>query len=221
VIQAYLTTFLFEPGYEEPIKTVEQMLRSERKIGFFNGYKHFFTGTSNPVDSAIFKHAIQCHTETQCFKWAMVYHNISTILDELDVEEFCSMGDWTDENNRPLLCELEDGVVRTIHRSILVRKRSPFFEIIDDVTGRIVKGGIFVHVKRKNFSEAEMDSKRNSPTFDDMFTTISIGHLQTPFYLLILGYVLAVSCFVTEILLHCYWSKGRGPKGTSVTDRHN
>jgi len=30
VFQAYLTTFLIEPGYEEPIRTVEKMLKSEK-----------------------------------------------------------------------------------------------------------------------------------------------------------------------------------------------
>ena len=34
VFQAYLTTFLIEPGYEEPIRTVEQMLTSVWNMGF-------------------------------------------------------------------------------------------------------------------------------------------------------------------------------------------
>jgi hypothetical protein len=34
VFQAYLTTFLIEQGYEEPIKTAEQMLKSEMTFGF-------------------------------------------------------------------------------------------------------------------------------------------------------------------------------------------
>ena len=34
VFLAFLTTFLIEPGYEEAIKTVEQMLKSGRKFGF-------------------------------------------------------------------------------------------------------------------------------------------------------------------------------------------
>jgi hypothetical protein len=220
VFQAYLTTFLIEPGYEEPIKTVEQILRSKRKFGFFYGYKQIISDTSDPVNSAILKHAIVCLNEAECFTLATLYHNISTILDELDVEEHRSRGHWTDENNRPLLCELEDGVVRTTQLAILVRKGSPYFEIIDDVIGRIVEGGIFVHIKNKGFSKAEMDSKYEFPTFDDTYSTISIGHLQTPFYLLMLGYVLAVVCFVTEIMLHRYWSKWRGPTNTSVTDRN-
>jgi len=32
VFQAYLTTFLIEPGFEEPIRTIEEMLKSPKKI---------------------------------------------------------------------------------------------------------------------------------------------------------------------------------------------
>jgi len=54
VFQAYLTTFLIEPGYEEPIKTAEQMLRSEKKFGFCEGYEYFNPDISENVDSSFF-----------------------------------------------------------------------------------------------------------------------------------------------------------------------
>jgi hypothetical protein len=41
------------------------------------------------------------------------------------------------------------------------------------------------------------------PVFDDTYTVFGIRHLQIAFYLLMLGYVLAVVCFVTEIMWHC------------------
>jgi hypothetical protein len=37
-------------------------------------------------------------------------------------------------------------------------------------------------------------------TFADRYFAISIRHLQTAFYLLMLGYVLAVVCFVAEVM---------------------
>jgi hypothetical protein len=65
------------------------------------------------------------------------------------VEKFRARGDWTDENGRPLLCELEDGVVRTLQLTVWVRKKSPFFEIIDDVLGHIIEGGFFFCIQKK------------------------------------------------------------------------
>lgn len=70
----------------------------------------------------------------------------------------CARGNWIDEN-KLLLCEMEDGVVRTLNFTILVRKRSPFFEIIDGVVGRIVEGGIFILIMKTGFEKEKIDSK--------------------------------------------------------------
>jgi hypothetical protein len=41
-------------------------------------------------------------------------------------------------------------------------------------------------------------------TVADTYCALSVRHLQTALYLLMLGYVLAVVCFVTEIMWHRY-----------------
>ena len=219
VFQAYLTTFLIEPGYEEPIKSLEQMLKSKMNFGFPYIYNKMFPDTSDPVDSEIRKNALECPDVNSCFIWASLYQNFSTILTEFEIEFHLRMKNWTDENNRPLLCELEDGVVRTLDLAILFRKRSPFFEIINDVVGRIVEGGIFLHIKKRVKGQEDLESKYDSPTFDNSYSAISISHLQTAFYLLMLGYVLALVCFVTEFMWHRYRSKVRGALITSVCHR--
>ena len=94
------------------------------------------------------------------------------------------MGEWADENNRPLICELENGDVTTTNSAILVRKRSPFFQFINDVIGRIVEGGVFVHIVERGIDKEKLESKFDSPTFADTYSAISITNLQTAFCLL-------------------------------------
>jgi hypothetical protein len=200
VFQAYLTTFLIEPGYEKPIQTVEEMLNSEINFGFTGIYKILFPDTSDPVDSALFKGCVECPDETTCFMWANIYHNISTVLNDLNIEIYRGKENWTDENNRPLLCELEDGIVRTIDYAILVMYRSPFLEFINDVISQIVEGGIFMHIKKREFQKVVKEREINFITSDDNYFVFGVSHLQTAFFLLMLGYVLAVACFVTEIM---------------------
>jgi hypothetical protein len=77
-----------------------------------------------------------------------------------------------------------------------------------------------MQIKKGVFDKQKTESMFNSPTFADTYSAISISHLQTAFNLLMIGYVLAVACFVTEIMWHLYRSKGRGPTSTSVTDTH-
>jgi hypothetical protein len=220
VFQAYLTTFLIEKGYEETIKNIDQMLKSGNKFALVDGYRRLFKDTSDNVELTIRNHALNCYKEPTCFIWAAVYHNISTIMYDLEMETYRRLEDWTDANNRPFLCELEDGVVRTIDPAILVRKRSPFFEDLDNVVGRIVEGGIFMQIKKRGFMKENVQTKFDFNMFDDTYLAMNIRPMQTALYFLMLGYVLAVVCFVTEIMWHRYMSRVCEPTGTSLCHGH-
>jgi len=104
--------------------------------------------------------------------------------------------------------------------SLLVVKRSPILERVHDVIRHIVKEEIYMHINNKGSDKAKRSSKPKSLNFADTCYAISIRHLQTAFYLLMLGYVLAVVCFVTEIMWYLYRSKGRRRTSTSVTERN-
>jgi hypothetical protein len=118
------------------------------------------------------------------------------------VQKYHAIGKWSNENNIPLLCALEDGVVRTYGFVFLVRNGTNFLEPIDDVIVRVLEGGIFTHIQKSDFYKQKVKSMFNSPTFADTYAAIIISHLQTVFYLLLLGHVLAVASFVTEIMWH-------------------
>jgi hypothetical protein len=216
VFQAYLTTFLIEPGYEKPIKTVEEMLNSEMPFGFKGNYKFLFPDTSDPVDSVIVEDAVECHDDSTCYVWASTYHNISTILDDWQIGYYRGKQNWADEYNRPLLCELEDGVVRTMDFVVLLSKRSPFFEFINNAKSHIVEGGIFMHMIKRGFEKEEIQAEFYFHTYDEEYSVYCVSHLQTAFYLLMMGCMISVACFVTEIKWHGYRSKGRERTSTSL-----
>jgi hypothetical protein len=97
VFQAYLTSYLVEPGYEKPIKTLDEMLKSERKFGFTQACEIFYANSFESVDLAILKEYVPCPDHDTCFKWATVYHNISAILDDFRKEGFRKIINWKDE----------------------------------------------------------------------------------------------------------------------------
>ena len=186
------------------------MLKSDKIFGFDKYFKMFFPKTSDPVYSAILRDAVQYPDEPTCFIWAAVYQNISTLTTDFDIEIYRAREIWTDKNNRPLLCEMDGGVVRTVDCAIAVRKGSVLLEFLDDVLGRWVEAGIVMHKKKRSFDKLKRKAKFDIPNFHDTYCATNIRHVQTAFYLLMLGYVLAAACFVTEIMWHRYRSKGRG-----------
>jgi hypothetical protein len=209
VFQAYLTTFLIETGYEEPIKTIEHMLKSDKKFGLSESHKEImFPNTSDLVESAIVKNAVLCPNDGTCIIWATVHQNISTVISDVVMEYFRVIGYTTDESNRHLLCENEGGIIKTFSYAIKVKKGAPFFEFVDDVLGHLIEGGIVMHIKEKHKEKVKIALNFNDelkkeiildfPAFADTYYAISVGHLQTAFYFLFLGYVLAVACIMTK-----------------------
>jgi len=73
------------------------------------------------------------------------------------------------ENNRPILSELENGAFRIFELATLVSNRNPFFEIVNDVLGHIIEGGIFVHIKNRSVAKEKLESKVDSPAVDDTY----------------------------------------------------
>jgi hypothetical protein len=204
VIQAYLNIFLIEPGYKEHIKTVEQMLKCDMKFGFVQRYERFFTDISNSIDSAIYKNAVPCPNYETCHRWVLDYRNSSTIINEITIIYRHVERTWTDENNRPLKCDLEDGCVETSGLVFLVSLGSPILELINEVIGHIIVGGINIQLRDRGLYKAKLDFKFHTSTFTDTHYAINIIHLQTEFYRLCFGYVMSVVCFVSEIIWHRY-----------------
>jgi len=190
------------------------MVKSEKKFGFIDDYEVIFDNTPNSVDSAILNKYVRCPDRGASFNWAAVYQNMSTIFDKLNIKICRDMGKLTDENNRPLLCELEDGGVEDVGHVLLVSKGSPLLEFINDIIEKTVESGILTHIKKQDFHKEQIVSISDDFASYDKSTVFSISHLQTAFYILMLGCVLALASFVTEIMWHRYRSKGCGPTGT-------
>jgi len=132
---------------------------------------------------------------------------MSIVFDTLNVEICRDMGILTDENNRPLLCELEDGGIASLERVLLVLRGSPFLELINDIIDHTVESGILTHMNKKYLLKEGILTMTNAFAFDDTYIVFGVRHLQTAFYLLILGHLLAFACFVTEIVWQHYKSK--------------
>jgi hypothetical protein len=98
----------------------------------------------------------------KCFTWAIQYQNFSVILDDIEAEIFHEIGKWFDENNRPSLRKLEDGLVMMHGFVFVVRKGIHLLELINDIIICVVVGGIFTHIKKFTFNKQGAESKLNS-----------------------------------------------------------
>jgi hypothetical protein len=105
-----------------------------------------------PVHSEILKYFVPCNLY-ECLKWAADYQNFSTIVDDFTKGVWLAAVFWTDENNRHLLCELEDGEFAILDFLFRVTKGSPILKCMNDVIDHVVEAGIFMHVRKWGFSK--------------------------------------------------------------------
>jgi hypothetical protein len=185
------------------------MLESERTFGFVDNITLFFNNVPDTFDSAILRKAVRFPDHCVPFKWAANYQNFTTVIEDFHMKILRDLGKMTDENNRPLLCELQDGTVWNMYQVLLVLRGSPLLQFINNIIEHLVEGGIIIYIKKRYFRKENIVLMFDSTPLDASYTAFGVRHLQTVFYLLMLGYVLALVCFVTEIMWHRYRSKGR------------
>jgi hypothetical protein len=60
VFLAYFTSYVIEPGYEEPIRSLNQILKSEKSFGFPERSEKLYAYISDSVDLAILRSDVRC-----------------------------------------------------------------------------------------------------------------------------------------------------------------
>jgi hypothetical protein len=194
------------------------MIKSERKFGFVEELGIIFNNDTESVDSVILSKAVRCPDEGVSFKWAATYQNITILFNSFNMEICRDLGKLKGENDRPLLCELQDGGVSNVILVLLVLRGSPLLEFINGIIQRIVESGIVTRIKKRIFYKENIVPMFDSTPFDDSYSAFGVQQLQTVFYLLMLGYLVALACFLIEIMWHRYRSNGR--RSTSISPFH-
>jgi hypothetical protein len=200
VFQSILTTFLTESGYEPPIENIDQMLASEIKYGYNPVFDCVYNESGDVHSSIILRNRVLCPIHAICVKWAYVYKNISLILDELSIEERYSSSSLMDENSKPLLCCLEDGVVMYGDSVMMMRMGDPLLERINDIIHRVVEAGIFMQWKKSHFDNMKVRAGtiRSYRPLNNYYS-FAMKHMHPAFYLLLMGYAVSTSVFILEI----------------------
>lgn len=121
-----------------------------------------------------------------CLKWAAIYGNISLILDELSNEEQYDNSQLMDENSKPLLCRLDDGVIMEGNHVMMMGVGHPLLDGISDIIVRAVEAGIFRRRKKTQFDRTKVRARATgicSPL--NCYYSFTVSHIQATFHLLL------------------------------------
>jgi hypothetical protein len=202
VFQTFLTTFLIDSGYETPIKNMDELYASGIKLVYNPEYSFILETVDDKELSKVFNNLANCTSYWVCLNWALRRKNVSILLNDFEAE-FMKAVIYKDEGNSEALCRLEDGVVFSVSRTMIMLHGDPLLRRVNEIIDRVVEAGIYNHWLSVFCSALKVLFSNVSlvQPFDGYYS-FNLFHMQRVFYLLLMGWCLCTLCFMVEILYH-------------------
>jgi hypothetical protein len=203
VFQAYLTTFLIDPGLEKSITSTEEVFTSGTKYGFSPYlFDYHFNDKTDAESMKILENRVDCSNMTLCLTWTATYRNISVICANMIVDYLYNTPQFFDEYGNHQLCRIKDSTVLLTDMVMLLQKGSPLLDRVNEIIDRVLESGLFNRwIQESTESEAITKAVETSAkTLTDEFYELNLKHMQPAFYLLFFGDGLSLVSFLMELL---------------------
>lgn len=200
VFQAFLTTFLINPGRKHHIESIQELLNSGLPYGFDPQCDKTFNDTEESVMRTILQHRIPCSPYTTCMDWVAYHRNFSTPSTDNIVDYFITTK-YVDYQGTPLLCALKEEYYSS-NNVIHMTKGNPLFQRVNEIVGRIVESGIFNQWTKELFNSLKLKKGVISlRTLQDEYYNLNLEHVQSAFWVLCVGLALGSAVFVVQLCL--------------------
>jgi hypothetical protein len=205
VFQAFLTTFLIDSGYKTPIQNMDELYDSGIKLAYDPDHSFALEIGDEKEVSKVHRNLAKCPSFWDCVDWAIYHKNVSLLLDDIYATFLYNIGDFIGEDSKPLLCELEDGVVFPPSLTMMMLHGDPLMRRVNEIIDRVVEAGLYnywISQLINLFKKALLKRAIVQPL--DGYYSFNLYHMQTAFYLLLMGWCLSVLCFMIECCTIAY-----------------
>jgi hypothetical protein len=119
---------------------------------------------------------------------------------DTDAESKYAQGLMLDENSEPALCKLEDGVVFSNALRMLMLQGDPLLRRVTEIIDRVVEGGIYNYWVSREMNWIKINFRKIRIRLpNDEYYSFNLYHMQSAFYLLLIGWCLSALCFMYEL----------------------
>jgi hypothetical protein len=208
VFQAFLTTFLVDSGYKTPIQNMDELFASGIGLAYAQGHNFIFENCDQTEKSVLQRNRVNCPSFEVCENWAKYQKNMSVLLVDKLAEDNYSSGDYVGEKSEHLLCKLEDRVVFTTGLTMIMIHGDPLMRRVTEIIDRVVEAGIYNYWITLNMNFRKILSRKIAIVNPlDGYYSFNLYHMQSAFYLLLIGCCLSALCFLVELLYNRLYSK--------------
>ena len=201
IFQAYLTTFLIDPGVEHQINGIEEVLDAKIKYGYNPGFDIVMQDSSDTLAQTILNNRVECFERNipPCLDWIAYHHNFSLLCSKALLQYILSRH-YVDDNGNPHICQAE-GVFFPTNYVTYMTKWNPLLSQFNVRIARLVESGI-----RDNMMENILHRQRIAAStirrkvVTEEYFPLSLEHSQGIFAILVPGLSLSILTFFGELL---------------------
>ena len=196
VFQTFLTSFLVDPGYENQLHSLDEILDSGIEFGFPHVWKVFFGLSPDFKDEQVVERGQTCSNEWECINRIHETDNFATFVQAWSVQYYTNF-----INDHSTVCPLQEyDDAAFVFITTYVQKGSLFLELLNKYIIISIESGIV----KKAVSDSLYVSRPTRSTIDvsDGYFVFTLSHLRIAFYILFVGHGLSFLLFLCEVFYH-------------------
>jgi hypothetical protein len=194
VYEAYLTSFLIDAGLQQQLDSEDAILKSGIEYGAASSAFSLYPGLSER------RYRHMKYIEEAETIGDSVANGTLAFLSSVLITEYVIATKYTDTDGRPTMCDIKGDFAAGIV-TIFVPKGFPFKARYDKVLSFLAQAGLvdfwWEDLKYAAILERALDF--NLPRGE--YVVLTMEHLQSAFYFLLLGYAMSVTSFLLELSL--------------------
>jgi hypothetical protein len=180
---------------------MNELFASGITLAYPKGYNYIYEIVDEEEAMKVHRNHVECQSVNICFNWATHQRNASIILSDTVAELHYAYGDFVGENSEPLVCRLEDGVIFNTGLTMIMLQGEPLMRRVNEIIDRVVEAGLYNHWISKMMNSFKIQAHKIAIVHPlDGYYSFNLYHMQTAFYLLLMGLCMSVFCFVIEVL---------------------
>lgn len=199
VYQAYLTTFLKDPGLQHQLSSEDEILTSGIEYITERSFIYIYPG----LQGTPYRH-IKVIEDLQAGE-NRVDKGTSALLFSTFVVQYDIALEYMDADGKPRVCYVEDDFASNLV-TMFVPKVFPYKAWFDQVILYLMQAGFLNFWWEEIKYTATLQKARDFNLPPGEYIALTMQHLQSAFYFLLLGYMLSVTSFLLE--LSCQYRNG-------------
>jgi hypothetical protein len=195
VFQTFFTSFLVDPGYENQLTSLDEILDSRIEFGYDEPSKIFFSLSSDLRHIEVVERAEMCWNIAECIDRIREKGNFATFTAIWLVQFYAIM-----TNYHGSVCLLNEDDYFFFFITSYVQKGSFFLESLNKYVTLSIESGMIAKMARESVFVPK--PIRDNMDVSDGYFVFTLSHLRIAFYILFFGLGVSFITFLCEVFYH-------------------